>query len=100
MLFTQWFQVTNCKCHNCFLCTTYIFSHCAEQADIELCDKIMQLHPDFCTFMHGLSQDDETDGFNLFLSMVSVLYVAYMHYFGKKNVLDVYANVESSSRRQ
>lgn len=50
----------------------------AEQGDIELCAKIMQLHPDFRAFMRGLSQDDETEGFNRFLCLVSILLVPYM----------------------
>jgi hypothetical protein len=44
----------------------------AEQADIDICAKIMQLHPDFRAFMRGLSQDDETEGFNRFLGLVSI----------------------------
>jgi hypothetical protein len=50
----------------------------AEQADIELCDRIMQLHPDFRAFMRGLSQDDETEGFNRFLGLVNIFELTYM----------------------
>ena len=44
----------------------------AEQIDIDICAKIMQLHPDFRAFMCGLSQDDETDAFNRFLGLVTI----------------------------
>ena len=50
----------------------------AEQDDIEFCEKILQLHPDFRAFMRGLSRDEETDAFNRFLGMVYILYMAYM----------------------
>lgn len=38
----------------------------------------MQLHPDFRAFMRGLSQDDETEGFDRFLSLVTIRYATYM----------------------
>jgi hypothetical protein len=44
----------------------------AEQIDIDICTKIMQLHPDFRAFVRGLSQDDETDAFNRFLGLVII----------------------------
>ena len=44
----------------------------AEAIDINFCTKIMQLHPDFQAFMRGLSQDDETEGFDRFLSLVTI----------------------------
>jgi hypothetical protein len=73
--------VTNRKCVISFclpLLTFFLSSPQAEQADIELCDKIMQLHPDFRAFLRGLSQDEETEGFNRFLSLVCILDMAYM----------------------
>jgi len=44
----------------------------AEPIDINFFPKIMQLHPDFRAFMCGLSQDDETEGFDRFLSSVTI----------------------------
>jgi len=69
-------QVTN---RAYFICLSYYlltnFLARAELIDIDFCTKIMQLHRDsdrFQAFMRGLSQDDETEGFDQFLSLVTI----------------------------
>ena len=57
-----------CICFDLVI-TTYSSPFRAEQNDIEVYDKIMQLHPDFRAFMRGLSQDNETEGFSRFLGL-------------------------------
>ena len=62
--------------HAYFICLSHYlltnFLARAEPVDIDFCTKIMELHPDFRAFMRGLSQDDETEGFDRFLSSVTI----------------------------
>jgi hypothetical protein len=44
----------------------------AEPINLDFCTNIIQLHPDIWAFMCRLSQDDKTEGFDWFLSLVTI----------------------------